>query len=188
MRITGGLYRSRIVECPPGVIRPSMDRMRQSLFSILGDLTGCSFLDLFAGSGIIGIEAASRGAEPVLLVEKDYRKKQTILKNIGFVETRMDLLISPVERFLRNDQRPWDIIFLDPPFDFTDKGIVLDAACQPPHLADGGIALMHLHTAEKLPADRPGLELFDQRDYGQSRVMFWRRRGDAAPDDSGTQA
>jgi 16S rRNA (guanine966-N2)-methyltransferase len=177
MRITGGLYRSRIIECPPGVIRPSMDRMRQSLFSILGDLTGVSFLDLFSGSGIIGIEAASRGAEPVLLVEKDHRKKETIHTNTRFVETRIDLVIAPVERFLRNNLRSWDIIFLDPPFDFPDKGVILDAACTAPHLAEGGIVLMHLHTAEKLSTERPGLELFDRREYGQSLVLFFRRAG-----------
>lgn len=185
MRITGGLYRSRIVECPPGVIRPSMDRMRQSLFSILGDLTGVSFLDLFSGSGIIGIEAASRGAEPVLLVEKDHRKKETLHKNIRFVETRIDLVIAPVERFLRNNLRSWDIIFLDPPFDFPEKGAVLDAACMAPHLAEGGIALMHLHAAEKLPTERPGLELFDRREYGQSLLLFFRRAEGAATDGGG---
>jgi 16S rRNA (guanine966-N2)-methyltransferase len=82
MRVTGGIYRGRQVACPPGIIRPSMDRMRVSLFSILGDLSGCSFLDLYSGSGVLGIEAASRGADPVLLVEMDRRKRETILKNI----------------------------------------------------------------------------------------------------------
>ena len=65
MRITGGLYRGRGIKCPPGVIRPAMDRMRESLFAVLGNITGCSFLDLFSGSGIVGIEAASRGAASV---------------------------------------------------------------------------------------------------------------------------
>ncbi len=132
MRITGGLYRGRTILCPPGVIRPSMDRMRQSLFSILGDLEGVSFLDLFSGTGILGVEAASRGAEPVLLVEKDPKKKSVIQKNISFVETGIELVISPVERFLRVNQRPWDIVFLDPPFAMEGKGAVLDAASAPP--------------------------------------------------------
>lgn len=149
--------------------------MRQSLFSILGDLQGVSFLDLFCGTGILGIEAASRGAEPVLLVEKDHRKKAVIMKNISFVETGIELVISPVERFLRVNQRPWDIVFLDPPFDMEGKGAILDAACLPPHLAPGGLAIMHLHTAEKLPTERDGLELVDRRAYGQSLLLFFRR-------------
>ena len=70
MRVTGGRYRGRTVKCPKGVIRPAMDRMRESLFNILGNISGESFLDLFSGSGVVGIEAASRGAEPVVLVEK----------------------------------------------------------------------------------------------------------------------
>ena len=181
MRITGGAYRGRTILCPPGVIRPSMDRMRQSLFSILGDLSGLSFLDLFSGSGIIGIEAASRGADPVVLVEKDARKKTAILRNISFVETRIELRIAPVEHFLRTNARQYDIVFLDPPFDYSRKGAVLDATCSAPHLSPGGLAIMHLHTAEKLPVDRPGLALIDRREYGQSLLLFFRPRESPLP-------
>jgi 16S rRNA (guanine(966)-N(2))-methyltransferase RsmD len=176
MRITGGLYRGRTILCPHGVIRPSMDRMRQSLFSILGDLTGISFLDLFSGSGILGVEAASRGAAPVLLVEKDPRKRATILRNISFVETAIELVTIPVERFLRSNTRSWDVIFLDPPFDFETKASILDAACEAPHLSPGGLAIMHLHTAEKVSTDRAGLQLVDRREYGQSLLLFFRRK------------
>jgi 16S rRNA (guanine966-N2)-methyltransferase len=176
MRITGGLYRGRTILCPPGVIRPAMDRMRISLFSILGDLDGLSFLDLFSGSGILGIEAASRGASPVVLVEKDGRKRATILKNTSFVESRIDLVIAPVDRFLRTDTRTWDIIFLDPPFDAEGKGEVLDAACTTPHLSAGGLAILHVHKAEKLAADREGAVLEDRREYGQSTLLFFRPR------------
>ena len=180
MRITGGSYKGRSIQCPPGVIRPSMDRMRQSLFSILGDMEGLAFLDLFSGSGIIGVEAASRGARPVLLVERDPRKRATILKNISFVEDRIELITTSVERFLRNDGRTWDLIFLDPPFDFLGKGEVLDEACAPPHLAGEGLAIIHLHTAEKVSTERPGLELADRRTYGQSLLLFFRHA--AKPD------
>ena len=76
MRITGGELRGRSIKCPDGVIRPAMDRMRESLFAILGDLSGKSFLDLFSGSGTIAIEAVSRGASHVELVEKDKIKIQ----------------------------------------------------------------------------------------------------------------
>ena len=86
MRITGGLYKGRKIICPPGVIRPAMDRMRESLFAILGNLDDMSFLDLYSGSGIVGIEAASRGADPVFLVEKDVKKRKTIIQNISFVK------------------------------------------------------------------------------------------------------
>jgi 16S rRNA (guanine966-N2)-methyltransferase len=174
MRVTGGLYRGRQVRCPPGDIRPSMDRMRQSLFSILGDLSGCSFLDLFSGSGIIAVEAASRGAGPLVLVEKDPRKRATLLSNVSFVEAPVEVLTLPVERFLSNDARTFAYAFLDPPFAFEGKESVLDEAAG--HLAPGGVVMMHLHRAEPLEAERPGLEEIDRREYGQSRVVFWRRR------------
>jgi 16S rRNA (guanine(966)-N(2))-methyltransferase RsmD len=154
--------------------------MRQSLFSILGDMEGLSFLDLFSGSGIIGVEAASRGARPVLLVEKDPRKRAIIQKNIAFVESPIELLIAPVDRFLRTDRRSWNLIFLDPPFNFAAKGEVLEEACQPPHLADEGLAIIHLHTAEKLSTERPGLELADRKTYGQSLLLFFRRARSAS--------
>jgi len=177
VRITGGRYRGRTIICPPGEIRPSMDRMRQSLFSILGDLDGVSFLDLFSGSGILGVEAASRGAAPVVLVERDPRKKPAILKNISFVETAVELVIAPVERFLRSNRRAWDIIFLDPPFAREEKEAILDEAGAAAHLAPDGLVILHLHSAEKLAVDdRPGLELADRRAYGQSLLLFFRAR------------
>lgn len=150
-----------------------MDRMRQSLFSILGDLTGCSFLDLFSGSGIIAIEAASRGAGPVVLVEKDPRKRGILLANVAFVEARVEVLTMPAERFLSKDLRTFDYAFLDPPFALEGKASLLDG--MPGHLAAGGIVMMHLHRAEPLETVRPGLEEIDRREYGQSRVVFWRK-------------
>ncbi len=132
MRVTGGIYRGRQVQCPPGDIRPSMDRMRQSLFQILGDLSGCAFLDLFSGSGIIAIEAASRGAGPVVLVEKDPRKRATCSQNVSFVEAPVEVLTMPAERFLARDARTFDYVFLDPPFAFAGKEGVLDARGRAP--------------------------------------------------------
>ena len=121
MRVTGGIYGGRKIDCPPGVIRPAMDRMRESVFAILGDLSGLSFLDLFCGSGSIGIEAASRGAEPVHLVEKDRRKRTVIEKNLSIVTSEIKPFYYPVEAFIRRATTSYDIVFLDPPFIYKDK-------------------------------------------------------------------
>ena len=82
MRITGGKYVRRQIACPPGIIRPAMDMMRESMFSILGDIEGVPFLDLFSGSGCVAIEAASRGASPIHLVEMDRGKKMVEILQI----------------------------------------------------------------------------------------------------------
>jgi 16S rRNA (guanine966-N2)-methyltransferase len=176
MRVTAGEYRGRQIACPPGEIRPTMDRMRVSLFAILGDMEGLAFLDLFSGSGIMGIEAASRGAAPVVLVEKDPRKRATILKNTSFVTTRITLYTAPAERFLRTNRQGFDLVFLDPPFAFQGKGALLDAVAEGPHLAPGGLVLLHMHRAEEFVVEREMLELADRREYGQSLVLFFRRR------------
>lgn len=174
MRITGGRYRSRKVQCPPGVIRPAMDRMRESMFSILGDISGLAFLDLFTGSGVVGIEAASRGAEPVMLVEKDRRKSPVIRRNIGFVETAISLRVMPAERFLQNPDRQYDIIYLDPPFSYTAKPELIELTARLKVLADNGICLIHYPTPEKWPDEIEGLKRVDTRSYGGSTVGFWK--------------
>lgn len=177
MRVTGGIYCRRRVECPPGDIRPSMDRMRESLFAVLGDLSGLSFLDLFSGSGIIGIEAASRGAAPVVLVERDRGKRRTILANIAFVESSISLVTAPVEGYLHASSTPFDLVFLDPPFAYEDKPALVRSVFQDGHVRESGVVLLHLPREEEMDPAPLGLEMADRRQYGRSLVQFFRRKG-----------
>lgn len=180
MRITGGLYKGRTVACPPGVIRPAMDRMRVSLFSILGSLEGLSFLDCFSGSGLVGIEAASRGAAPVDLVEKDYGKKATILRNLAWVESPIRLHLMPAERYLARTAEVYDIIYLDPPFPLGQKLDFLVLAGQ--RLKPGGSLLMHYPGEETYPETLDGgLRRYDFRTYGRSHVLFYTKDEAQAP-------
>jgi 16S rRNA (guanine(966)-N(2))-methyltransferase RsmD len=173
MRITGGKYRGRSVQCPKSIIRPAMDRMRESMFAVLGDLSGLSFLDLFSGSGIVGIEAASRGAEPVYLVEKDVKKKPVLLKNISFVTTETRTCFLPAQRFLQSTKRTFDIVFLDPPFTFKNKQKLLIMLSDNHVLKDNGIALIHHPREEDLPAEAGALLKYDKRKYGGSVLSFY---------------
>jgi len=154
-----------------------MDRMRESVFAVLGDLTGCSFLDLFSGSGIIGIEAASRGASPVLLVERDRGKRRTILSNIAMVESSITLVTAPVEGYLGSASTAFDIVFLDPPFAHADKPALVRAVFQGGHVREGGLVLIHLPSEEEMEPDLAGLEIADRRQYGRSLVQFFRFAG-----------
>lgn len=173
MRITGGKYRGRTVFCPPGVIRPAMDRMRTSLFSILGPLDGLSFLDLFSGSGLVGLEAASRGASPVDLVEKDFGKKTVIQRNLAWVEEEVRLHLADVKAFLKRASRRWDIIYADPPFPMTGKMEVLQLVAEKELLVPGGSLLMHYPEEETLPESVGALVRYDHREYGRSHVVFY---------------
>jgi 16S rRNA (guanine966-N2)-methyltransferase len=178
MRITGGLYRGRRILCPPGVIRPAMDRMRESLFAILGDLTGTSFLDLYSGSGVVGVEAASRGAEPVVFVEKDPGKRRTLLANTSFLSQAREVHIMPAERFLaRFGGRlpPFDTVFLDPPFGQKGTAEVVALLTERGVLAAGGLLLAHLPREQLLPDQLAGFRRTERRDYGRSVVLFYRR-------------
>jgi len=151
-----------------------MDRMRESLFSILGDLSGSSFLDLFAGSGVVGIEAASRGASPVTLVEKDARKRPVILKNISFVESEIRLRIQPAER-VRLEEQPYSIVYLDPPFAYTEKIGLITMVYTRGLMEREGLCIIHHPSEEKTWPETIGpLSCTDLRKYGGSTLRFFR--------------
>ena len=184
MRVIGGRYRGRTVECPPGVIRPAMDKMRESVFGSLGDLSGCSFLDLFSGSGSVGIEAASRGADPVVLVERDRRKLSVIRRNMAIVQTGITLAAEPAERYLRRATRAFDLLFMDPPFDYRFKVDLLRKADQSVAVGENTVVLIHYPTPESLPTRIGTLEQIDRRVYGGSTVAWYRRGNSTEPSDS----
>ena len=173
MRITGGRYRGRTVFCPKGEIRPAMDRMRTSLFSILGPLDGLSFLDLFSGSGLVAIEAASRGASELDLVEKDFGKKATILRNLSWVEQKARLHMADVRIFLKRTEQRWDLIYADPPFPMEKKLEILELIDQRRLLSPGGSLLMHYPGEETYPEQVGALKRYDFRTYGRSHVVFY---------------
>ena len=150
-----------------------MDRMRTSLFSILGPLDGLSFLDLFSGSGLVGLEAASRGASPVDLVEKDFGKKAVIQRNLAWVEEDVKLHLADVKAFLKRAQRRWDVIYADPPFPMEGKLDVLQVVADKELLSPGGSLLMHYPEEESLPEAVGPLVRYDHREYGRSHVVFY---------------
>jgi 16S rRNA (guanine966-N2)-methyltransferase len=175
VRITGGRYGGRKVEVAKGPldIRPAMDRMRESVFAILGDMTGLSFLDLFSGSGIIALEAASRGADPVACVEKDPAKFPVLLKNASISERRIECHSMPVERFLLRNKRQFSIVFCDPPFPYEYRSELLAALAEGPSLAPGGLVLVHF--PRESPPSCGTLAIEDERSYGRSIVRFYRK-------------
>lgn len=172
MRVTGGRYRGRTIKCPKGVIRPAMDRMRESLFNILGNISGESFLDLFSGSGAVGIDAASRGAEPVLLVEKDRGKREVLLQNISMVETAIRARIMSAEAYLKKPGELFDYIYLDPPFPLAGKAEFIGLARR--RLKEGGLVIIHFPEEDDPGTVVGDLKRFDLRRFGRSQLGFYR--------------
>jgi len=120
VRIIGGAHRRRLIEFPDAEgLRPTPDRVRETLFNWLGQtLHGRRCLDLFAGSGALGFEAASRGAERVVMVEKNRRVCQALQRNIdGLGLKTIELHCADGMDYAQRDGRRYDVIFLDPPFD-----------------------------------------------------------------------
>ena len=177
MRITGGKLKGRIIKCPDGIIRPAMDRMRESLFAILGDLNGKSWLDLFSGSGTIAIEAVSRGADSVQLCEKDRIKIKQILENVSVTEKEMGVKIGchfmAVELFLKRCKDKFDYIFLDPPFPYKYRLDLLKIIEQRKLINEGGYVMIHFPEEDMLPEQIGSLALKDKRIYGRSIVHFY---------------
>ena len=129
VRIIGGLWRSRVLRFPdvPG-LRPTPDRVRETVFNWLGqDLTGKRCLDLFAGSGALGLEAASRGALEVVMVERDAAALRALEENLRLLgpapvrPIRADAL-----EFLRSDAGLYDVVFLDPPYAMGEQARLLE--------------------------------------------------------------
>jgi 16S rRNA (guanine966-N2)-methyltransferase len=180
LRITGGQYKGRSIHCPPGTIRPAMDRMRESLFSALGPIDGLSFLDLFSGSGTIALEAASRGAVRVHSVEKDPRKREVIRRNLEVAGGVCTVSFSPVERFILKRQERFDVVFLDPPFPYRHKNDLLQKLIDSALLGDGSLVLMHFPSENDIfdRFDRNdgslALEMYKRKEYGRSIVQFYR--------------
>ncbi len=180
MRITGGKLKGRNTKCPDGIIRPAMDRMRESVFAIIGDLTGKSWLDLFSGSGTIAIEAVSRGSTNVELCEKDKIKSKTLLENVSMTEKECGVKIRchfmAVELYLKRCKNKYDYIFFDPPFPYKFRQQLLEAVDKNELLTDDGTVMIHYPEEDALPEQIGNLYLSDKRIYGRSIVNFYKRK------------
>jgi len=175
MRITGGSLAGRKISVPKGSfeIRPSMDKMRESVFACLGDITGLSFLDIFTGSGIIALEAASRGASYIEAVEQDKLKRKILLENVSISPCRINCRFMPAELYVKRSKTPFNIIFLDPPFPYQFKWELTANIAASALVSNGTKVLIHRPRQDYLKAEIPNLQKTDSREYGRSIVDFF---------------
>jgi len=182
LRITGGILRGRQVKVPAGIIRPSMDKMRESVFGCLGDLCGLSFCDIFSGSGIIALEAASRGASYIEAVEQDILKRKTLLENVSISPVRINCRFMPAELYIKRAKRSFNIIFLDPPFPYKFKWELVKTITNSVLLTNESNMLIHRPYEDFYSEKIPYLSLIDSRKYGRSVVDFFQYSKEPAED------
>lgn len=180
-RIIGGSAGGRRLQTPRGdLTRPTSDRVREALFSalesLLGSLGGVRFLDLYAGSGAVGLEALSRGAAAATLVEHDRRTAGLIRTNaraVGFRDA--DVVTGSVARHLADrPATPYDVAFLDPPYDLTGKAVSADLTALGSNgwLADDAVVVVERSSREQLPPWPLGYEAGRERRYGETTLSF----------------
>ena len=184
MRVTGGEFCGRVLKVPDSeAIRPTQDRVREALFSILApELKGANFLDLFAGCGSVGIEALSRGAATVTFVENMRRHAAVLesnLKVLSLGAPRVQVVVSQVESWVSSyGGTGYSIVFADPPY-----VLWRDGGCEEflKNLASHFVVKINgLFVAETdMSMDAPeveGWELLRDRLYGKTRIAIWRRQ------------
>ena len=186
-RIIGGAAGGRRLSTPRGVqTRPTSDRVREALFSAVeswcGSLRGLRFLDLYAGSGAIGLEAWSRGAGVVTMVEHDSRTAALISENartIGFA--RANVMAAPVAATLRRPpSAPYDIAFLDPPYTLPDDALAADlrALTDEAWLVPGALVVVERSGRSPEPLWPEGIMAGREKRYGETVLWY----GHAAPE------
>jgi 16S rRNA (guanine966-N2)-methyltransferase len=175
VRITGGEFRGRGLAVPPGA-RPTEGRVREALFSIWGDrVEGARVLDLFAGSGVVGLEALGRGALSAVAVDQNLRAVETLEANAGKLGERLLEIrrLTLPAGLARLQAGAFDLVYADPPYNFNLYAELLEAVA--PLLAvDGEVAAEHTSRRE-LPVEVGTLTRVDVRKYGDSAVSFYRR-------------
>jgi 16S rRNA (guanine966-N2)-methyltransferase len=185
-RIIAGAARGRRLQVPGGeTTRPTSDRVREALFSTLEsmlDLHGCAVLDLFAGSGALGLEALSRGASTATFVERDRRAIAVLRANIEVTQLGpAHVHLGDVVRVLRTrSAHPCDLVMLDPPYRATSSDVssALRVALEAGWVAAEAVVVVERSTRDEETHWPDGLSLVSRRRYGETTLWYLRRCGD----------
>jgi 16S rRNA (guanine966-N2)-methyltransferase len=184
MRVIAGSAGGLRLAVPKHGVRPTMDRVKAAIFSSLGDaVIGARVLDLFAGSGALGIEALSRGASSVLFVEADRQSSAIVEGNLAKTRLKGRILQQDVFDFLRHTSAAemFDIVFADPPYEKTEEGQrftekLLSNEALPQLMDADGIFILEKRPGEALPETKQW-RLLRQKTYGATEVLFLSQSG-----------
>lgn len=182
LRIIGGTAKGKKINFPAGSKeRPTSDFLKENIFNILGSLEDKNFLDLFAGSGSVGLEAASRHAREVYFVEKNKRLADILRKNISACgqNDRCYVMVAETEKALRSLLKrglKFDILFADPPYNRNLVGATLTGLNHDTIMAKDGMLVVQHSIKEDFDHAMDHLEMTDQRKYGDNALTFFKWR------------
>lgn len=173
MRIISGEFKSRILKDPNSKkTHPMSEKIRGALFNSLGDVSGLTVLDAFAGTGSVAVEALSRGAEKVYAVDRDQDAFDVLKDNRDSVteESRLSVHRANVKSWLKQHDIQFDLVIADPPY--NDIGMnALDACSE--HVNNGGLFVVSLPHAENI--DFKNFKRIDEKRYGNAKLVFYKK-------------
>ena len=176
MRIVGGKHRGRKLFTPQDYsIRPTADNVREALFNILGNVNGCTFLDLFGGSGAVALEAVSRGAKATV-ADKNAKSVALIKRNFELCKEQATIMQVEAKIALKAQSAPFDYIFLDPPYAMDITELLGDIARSAAMGED--TLLIYEKEAKAEVVNIEGLQVTDTRKYGIVGLVFYKRKGE----------
>lgn len=180
MRVIAGSAKGRTLKTPASITRPTMDRVRAAIFSMLGDrVLGARVLDLFAGTGAIGIEALSRGAAASTFVDQDKKSVEVIRQNLALTKFSAEIKQADVFLFLKHQQEKFDLIFADPPYaskadiNWLSKLLVMPELLNA--MNDDALLIVECEKQQLLP-EISTLEKIIDRTYGITRIVIFRKK------------
>ncbi len=184
MRIIAGMYRSRVLEAPAGMAtRPTSDRLRETLFNVLAPrIAGAAFLDLYAGSGAVGLEALSRGAARAVCVEREQPALKALRANAarlgvaGALSVQTASVAAYLKRASEREGGPFDVVFLDPPYDAAEEYMKTLAAlggAEARVLAADAVVIAEHRRKEKLDDAYGALKRTRLLEQGDAALSFY---------------
>ena len=175
MRIISGKFKGRKLSCADGkTTRPTMDFIKEAMFSIVSDLSDKQVLDLYAGSGSLGIEALSRGAKSVDLVEFSTKAISEILNNLKIIGTGEEIKVKKkkVDAFIKKCDKKYDVIFVDPPYQKNLINNTLKLILEHKLLTDDGVIILEHHPYERIEAQNLKGYTIHSKKYSKCNVTI----------------
>lgn len=180
MKIIAGRLKGRKLKAPKGLAtRPVLARVREAIFNVLGNIEGVRVLDLYAGTGAVGIEALSRGARSLVAVDRGYKQCCVIRENLS--TTGMDAVVmrsnvkTALEK-LHNNGSVFDFIFADPPYESGIAQKTVVSVFNKGLLSDSGVMALTVHRSEELPSEEDNYEMIFDRPYGETRLVIYKMK------------